>query len=84
VLGAGTFFTGHVAGLAGAATPGVAAVAVNTLAARALGVNGAGLSIVLAGYAGGTQAVRVTAAIAVLGARIAASEANAIALVGAT
>lgn len=81
VFGTFTFDASHIAGLAGTRTPGVTAVAVNTLAAGALVVNGASLPIVLSSHASRAEAVGISTAIGVLGAGIAAVRAGPVALV---
>jgi hypothetical protein len=72
MLSTGTFEAANVASLASTATPGVAAVAVNALAAGAFIIDGASLPIILLGYAGGAEAVGVITAVAVLSARVSA------------
>ena len=83
MLGAGTFDACNVAGLASASTPGITAVAVNTLATGAFSIDGASLPVILLGYARGAEAVRVVTAVGMFGARAAATRASAIALVRA-
>jgi hypothetical protein len=82
MLSTGTFEAANIASLASTTTPGVAAVAVNTLAAGAFVVDGASLPVILLGYARGAEAVGVITAVAVLSARVSAWN-FAVALVGA-